>query len=89
MRTQTTHPLASYRQKKGLGRREFADLAGVSYITIYRLETGAPHAPTMDVLRRIVGATDGEISIDQIMADCPFCHRPMADASGQPLILIL
>jgi transcriptional regulator with XRE-family HTH domain len=49
--------LRDLREERGLTRKEAAELAGVSKLTLYRLESGkqAPYMPTVTKIARAYG----------------------------------
>jgi DNA-binding XRE family transcriptional regulator len=48
-----TSPLGRQRIERGLSIAEVAARAGVAFVTVWRIETGA-HAPTQDTLARLL-----------------------------------
>lgn len=62
----TTHPLAAYRSKQKLTRTALAEAVGASVATISRIESGH-RRPSLDLLRRIVAATNGELKADDFL----------------------
>ena len=48
--------LREFREAKGLSGNELARIAGVSRMTIYKLETGAQQSYTMRTLQKIASA---------------------------------
>lgn len=60
------HPLKTYRDERGLTMAAFARIAGTSESTISRVESGQLQ-PTFPLLRRLVDATDGSVSADQLL----------------------
>lgn len=56
-----THPLFIYARSSGTTITKIAASAGCSRMTIYRLIKGEQN-PTLDLLRRISGATNGAVT---------------------------
>ena len=64
------HPIRAYRHKQELTLAAFAAKAGTSAGTISRIEHGTLR-PTLELLRRLSEATDGEVTADAIIASTP------------------
>ena len=66
------------RQKQGLSYRQLADMAGVSYTTVYRAISGrcCPEAATLEMLESALGIVDG---VDVIHAPPEQDFPPMAE----------
>lgn len=64
------HPLRTYRQRNNLTLAELALRAKTTEGTISRIERGTLR-PTFELLRRLVAATDGEVTADDIIASTP------------------
>jgi transcriptional regulator with XRE-family HTH domain len=62
-----THPLTKYRLKKGLSAEQLAKLAGTTRQTIHRIENGGQNL-SLDLLRRVVAATGGKVTANDIIA---------------------
>jgi transcriptional regulator with XRE-family HTH domain len=64
------HPLRAYRRKHGLSQDAIAQTASTTKATISRIEAGSLD-PTFDLMRRLLAATKGEISADELIAWSP------------------
>ncbi len=64
------HPLRAYRKKFGLSQEAVAKAADSTKATISRIEMGTLD-PTFDLLRRLVAATKGAVSADELIAWSP------------------
>ena len=60
------HPLTRYRQRHNLSMNKLAARANTTLATISRIESGS-RQPTVDMLFRLVEATDREVSADEII----------------------
>lgn len=60
------HPLAEWRQARGLTQDDFARLCSVTRWTINSIETGR-RAPSMDLAKKIIAKTQGGVTAEQIM----------------------
>lgn len=63
------HPLKSYARSHSKTLAEIAAAAGVSRMTIHRVIRG--ENTTLSLLRRVSAATDGKVSVKQMVADAP------------------
>lgn len=71
------------RQKQGLSYRQLADMAGVSYTTVYRAISGrcCPEAATLEMLESALGIVDG---VDVIHARRGKTFRPWRSGISTP-----
>lgn len=60
------HPLRTYRRQKSLSLEALADLAGTKKNSLSRIERRL-QKPSFDLMRRLVDATDGEVSADALL----------------------
>lgn len=67
MELPVTTPLAAYLDRKKLTYEEFAAASGVSASYLCRIATGQ-RDPRISILRRIVAATGGELSMEDMLA---------------------
>ncbi len=63
------HPLRAYRERKGLTQDALAALVCATPATISRIESGKGR-PSVRMIHRLVGACDGEITADVLIAAC-------------------
>lgn len=73
------HPLKAYRDREQVTAASLAARAGTSRQTIHRIESGQ-FAPSLDLLARIVTATDGSVSADDFLGWWTRTNTPAADA---------
>ena len=64
------HPLRTYRARRGLTLEQLAIRASTTRATVSRIEAGL-QKPSFELLRRLVEATDNEVSADAILAAVP------------------
>lgn len=69
-----THPLTRYRCKHKLTIAHVAEKLGVDKSTVSRYEAYR-RAPSLDVMRRIIALTEGEVTADDLL-DGPCLERP-------------
>jgi len=73
------HPLKAYRDRAKVTAATLAARAGTSRQTIHRIESGA-FSPSLDLLARIVAATDRAVSADDFLGWWTVTNPPAADA---------
>jgi transcriptional regulator with XRE-family HTH domain len=61
------HPLLTYRLAHKRSQQELADAVGTNKSTISRME-GSQIKPSLELMRRIAKATDGEVTTDMLLA---------------------
>lgn len=64
---QQTHPLKTYAKRSRKSLEAIAESAGTSRMTLYRIMAG--ENTTLDVLKRISAATDGEVSVADLIGE--------------------
>jgi transcriptional regulator with XRE-family HTH domain len=69
--------LRSYRERNGLSQADLGGKVGVSAAQICRIEKGLRN-PSMDLGRRLVAATGGEVSLDQLAGGAPGAEEAAA-----------
>lgn len=67
------HPLRTYRRQKLLSLHELAQAAGTTKANLSRIETGV-QKPSFDLLKRLIDATGGDVTADEMLTACPNCE---------------
>lgn len=69
------HPLRQFRERRGLSQGDLAERASTTKATISRIETGECGL-SVDMLKRLVAATGGEVTADDLIASAPLPSPP-------------
>lgn len=73
------HPLTAYRRRHDLTLDTLADLAGTTKGNLSRIERGV-HGASVPLMQRLVRATAGEITIEDLAAAHPGATEPESAA---------
>jgi len=76
------HPLRAYRRKHGLSQDAIAQAAATTKATISRIEAGSLD-PTMDLMRRLIAATRGRVTADELIAWSPPPQQQSPEAADE------
>jgi transcriptional regulator with XRE-family HTH domain len=56
------HPIALFRQKRGMQAKWFAHEAGITYAYLWRIEQGRVEMPNIHIISALARATEGAVS---------------------------
>ena len=66
MKKTNKHPLAAFREERGLRSSQVAEELNISRQSLFRIENGDQN-PSVDLIKRIVTFTEGKVSASDLV----------------------